>query len=603
MIGQQISNFQINSQLGSGGMGTVYKAKDLRLNRNVAIKMLHPYITNKSNAYKRFQNEAQISAQINHPNVATLYDFISHNGRSYLIMEFVNGETIESLLSYKSKFSQQECIDIAVQMLKGLGEAHKLNILHRDLKPGNIMVNKNGFTKLMDFGIARFNNSTRLTAQNKVIGTAEYIAPEIYQNKQPSKVSDLYAIGVILYEMLSGKPLFKAESEATLIYKVVNGKTDFDLKDTHPQFSTIIKNLTHKNPKKRYRTAEEVVQALLAINLKRESNGLPFKNLLQPLKTLQLPNLQWNNLLAFPLLKNVAVKFLLASVIASIIIIGLGSLVFDSEKDNGQADVSNLEIPVTVEDTPSGQDQSSFVNAPIETTVPENIEVKETTLPQIDKAEFIPVEEPKAKENKENDQPKSIEKEQSVKKKTSTSSNSSKKAESQNVSQPTSIEKSSASKTIQEKANEELQTETIKEEVQEKVIEEPTIEKPEPLKSKRIYIDQQYLQVRFGSAISSQQNKLGEVVYLEAAAAIYKDGVKVVAKGAPVKARITQLKRKNNGKVLFALQIFAVQTNFKAWLDLDYPEYSKIEKGTVVFPSNTQLSKVKIKSQETQIKY
>ena len=383
----------------------------------------------------------------------------------------------------------------------------------------------------------------------------------------------------------------------------MNGKTDFDLKDTHPQFSTIIKNLTHKNPKKRYRTAEEVVQALLAINLKRESNGLQFKNLLQPLKTLQLTNLQWNNLLAFPLLKNVAVKFLLASVIASIIIIGLGSLVFDSEKDNGQADVSNLEIPVTVEDTPSGQDQSSFVNAPIETTVPENIEVKETTLPQIDKAEFIPVEEPKAKENKENDQPKSIEKEQSVKKKTSTSSNSSKKAESQNVSQPTSIEKSSASKTIQEKANEELQTETIKEEVQEKVIEEPTIEKPEPLKSKRIYIDQQYLQVRFGSTISSQQNTLGEVVYLEAAAAIYKDGVKVVAKGAPVKARITQLKRKNNGKVLFALQIFAVQTNFNNWLDLDYPEYSKIEKGTVVFPSNTQLSKVKIKSQETQIKY
>jgi len=599
MIGQQISNFQINSQLGSGGMGTVYKAKDVRLNRNVAIKMLHPHITNKSNAYKRFQNEAQVSAQINHPNVATLYDFISHNGRSYLIMEYVNGETIEALLNKKIKFSEKECVDIAVQMLKGLGEAHKLNILHRDLKPGNIMVNKNGFTKLMDFGIARFNNSTRLTAQNKVIGTAEYIAPEIYQNKQPSKVSDLYAVGVILYEMLSGKTLFQAESEATLIYKVVNGKTDFNLGETNPQLARIIKTLTNKNPKKRYRSAEEVIIALFAINFKKKASGPTFKNFIPPIKSLQLPAMQWNNLFTIPLLNNAAVKFLLASMLASAIIIGLGSLVFESD-NNKQADISLEEKPTSVEHTHKVQNEISYSNIPKETTFPKSIEVKKS-LPKIERPKNDPEIEEKVKK-KDIDQPKSIEKKEPIKKVAAASSNFYSKSESKSVPKTRSIEEDLASSPTTEAVIEESKIETVKSEVKmEKAIK--SIEKPKKLKSKSIYIDQQYLQVRFGSAISSQQNKLGEVVFLESAIAVYKDGIKIISNGAPVKAKITQLKRKNNGKVLFALQIFAVETDFNNWLDLDYPEYSKIEKGTVVFPSNTQLSKVKIKSQETQIKY
>ncbi|MEL6988565.1 MAG: serine/threonine-protein kinase, partial [Bacteroidota bacterium] len=347
MIGQRISNFQLNQKLGSGGMGTVYKAKDLKLNRNVAVKMLHPHITNKSNAYKRFKNEAQISAQINHPNVTTLYDFIAEQGRSYIIMEYVNGKTIEDLLKQKGKFNETECISIAIQMLKGLGEAHRLNILHRDLKPGNIMINQNGFTKLMDFGIARIDNTTRLTAQNKVIGTAEYIAPEIYQGKAPSKVSDLYAIGVILYEMITGKTLFKADSEATLIYKVVNGKPDFDFDGVNTGLAQVIKKLIQKNPKKRFRSAEETIDTLNSIQVKDKAGLNLSTKLATQIKSIKLPELK-----SIPLPKNIgsfhkesslASKFLFGSVVISLVLI-FGSFFFKSESDLSENPKDKTEV-------------------------------------------------------------------------------------------------------------------------------------------------------------------------------------------------------------------------------------------------------------------
>ena len=383
MIGKQISNFQINAQLGSGGMGTVYKAKDLKLNRNVAIKMLHPHITNNSNAYKRFQNEAQISAQINHPNVATLYDFISHEGRSYIVMEYVNGETIESVLEAKGKFSEKESIDIVIQMLRGLGEAHRLNILHRDLKPGNIMVNKNGFTKLMDFGIARFNNSTRITAQNKVIGTAEYIAPEIYQSKEPSKVSDLYAVGVILYEMLSGKSLFQADSDATLIYKVVHGKTDFDVKAIHPQLGNIIKTLTHKNPKRRYRTAEEVIAILSKVKIENAPVLFNFGNKLKPIKDfLNQTNFKMPSFMQATWLQNTPMKFLFVSILLSGLIIGLGSFFF---KSSDLKEVVKKDIPsqnIIEETTPLAERNTSSTN--LTTLNSQNIEVAKPDLLPVD---------------------------------------------------------------------------------------------------------------------------------------------------------------------------------------------------------------------------
>ena len=613
MIGKQISNFQINAQLGSGGMGTVYKAKDLKLNRNVAIKMLHPHITNNSNAYKRFQNEAQISAQINHPNVATLYDFISHEGRSYIVMEYVNGETIESVLEAKGKFSEKESIDIVIQMLRGLGEAHRLNILHRDLKPGNIMVNKNGFTKLMDFGIARFNNSTRITAQNKVIGTAEYIAPEIYQSKEPSKVSDLYAVGVILYEMLSGKSLFQADSDATLIYKVVHGKTDFDVKAIHPQLGNIIKTLTHKNPKRRYRTAEEVIAILSKVKIENAPVLFNFGNKLKPIKDfLNQTNFKMPSFMQATWLQNTPMKFLFVSILLSGLIIGLGSFFF---KSSDLKEVVKKDIPsqnIIEETTPLAERNTSSTN--LTTLNSQNIEVAKPDLLPVDleskkqpQAEQEPEKNTPSKQNSKNlekpsnrvatpsGKPENKKEPKQASKTYTKTKEAQKNIEVNETKNLTTVEKKSDEKSAP--------NENLKEEI----VESPkvtNIEKKEaPQKSKQVYIEQQFLKIRFNTLLSSKENRLGDLVYLKADQSLSIDGVKVVSKGAPVKAKISQLKRKNNGKVLFAVQILSVQSDFGYWLDLDYPEYSKIEKGEVIFQKGISLSKVKLKAQTTKIKY
>jgi len=232
MVGRKIGQFQIIEELGVGGMGTVFKARDTRLNRYVAIKALHPHVLRDSQAYRRFKNEAQISAQLSNPNVATLFDFIKEGDQSYLIMEYIDGVTIEERLKREGALSVRETINLSKQILNGLSEAHRLNILHRDLKPANVMIKAGTYAKLMDFGIARLETATRLTANNKVIGTVEYMAPELLKGKEPSKASDLYAVGVMMYEMLTGKTLFVANSEAALVYSIVNEKPKFDLLKT-----------------------------------------------------------------------------------------------------------------------------------------------------------------------------------------------------------------------------------------------------------------------------------------------------------------------------------------------------------------------------------
>ena len=335
MIGQKISNFQIVEELGSGGMGTVYKAKDVRLNRYVAIKALHSHVTNHSDAYKRFQNEAMISAQINNPHVTTLFDFVDHNGRSYIIMEYVDGSTLEDLLKSQGPIPENKCIDLAIQMLKGISEAHQLNILHRDLKPANIIVNKKGNVKIMDFGIARISSATRITAQNKVIGTAEYIAPEIYLGKEPTKVSDLYSIGIILYELLSGKVLFKADSEASLIYQVVNTKPKIKLTGASSKIESVVKKLTDKNPKKRYRSAQELITVLE--NIKKEK--VPISSGKISLKNINLPKVNvpkgFNVPTVLPRLQlNAPLKFLIVSLVLCIAIIGIGGAINSKANDD-----------------------------------------------------------------------------------------------------------------------------------------------------------------------------------------------------------------------------------------------------------------------------
>ena len=158
MIGRNISHFHISESLGEGGMGQVFKATDRRLQRAVALKMLNPHLLNDPASFQRFQNEAQLSARISHPNVATLYDFLKDGSQHFIVMEYVDGKPLDQLLDLQGKLPAATSAQIAMQVLEGLEAAHDLGITHRDLKPGNIMITKRGFVKLMDFGIARLEN-------------------------------------------------------------------------------------------------------------------------------------------------------------------------------------------------------------------------------------------------------------------------------------------------------------------------------------------------------------------------------------------------------------------------------------------------------------
>jgi|GEM_PF-1335668 len=606
MIGQKISNFQIIQELGSGGMGTVYKAKDVRLNRYVAIKMLHPHVTSQSNAYKRFQNEAMISAQINNPHITTLFDFIDYKGSSYIIMEYVNGSALDDLLKKQGPLPENKCIDLTIQMLKGLAEAHHLNILHRDLKPGNVMVNGKGFVKIMDFGIARMSSATRITAQNKVIGTAEYIAPEIYLGKEPTKVSDLYSIGIILLELLSGKVLFKAESEASLIYQVVNTKPKIKLVGISPKLESVVKKLTDKNPKKRYRTAEELITILE--NIKRDKKPLA-SNPLSSFK-LRLPNINIPKNVALPKgLPNIQMsgplKFLLISLIVSTIIIGIRSAV---SNDVPTTEIIEPEISESI-----NKNEGSLNKNTSQHGYQSNHKITPVTIEQPIIEPIKATKEPEKEESKKENVVKKKENKSTPKKKNQNSDSDKKDQYDNNETytkpkekpEPVTIEvvKPEPATKESESTEEEDSYDTIIEIVEDKKETSKTIEQPKQLQSKKVFVQEQNLKIRFGKSISSNKVTEGQIIYLEAAQQVYIDGHLLIEKGAPVKARISKLKRKNNGKVHLGIQIMEVKSKYSDWLTLDYPEYSNIEKQEVVFPASTQLSKVKLRSQNSEIFY
>jgi serine/threonine protein kinase len=268
MLGRTIQNYRVEELLGEGGMGTVYKATDTVLRRQVALKMLHNHLVRDTTFMDRFQNEAILSAQLNHPNVTTLYNFFQFQNENLIVMELVNGITVEKFLKQHGRLSLDTSLKIVMQTLDGLLHAHSKGILHRDIKAANLMLTPDGVIKLMDFGIARLEGSTRLTRADRVVGTLEYMAPELLNGAEPSVQSDLYAIGVLLYELLSGKMPFESSTDITLISQILT-KKPIALRSRIPSLSKhiedILDRLFQKNPENRYRSAGELRQALAAI--------------------------------------------------------------------------------------------------------------------------------------------------------------------------------------------------------------------------------------------------------------------------------------------------------------------------------------------------
>jgi serine/threonine protein kinase len=269
-IGKTIGNrYQIEEILGSGGMSTVFKATDPNLKRVVAVKMIHPHMSMDEDFVRRFEEEATGVAQLRHPNIVQVHDYNHDQGTYYMVLEFVPGETLGERLVRLEKngrwMSNEEVVNYGRQICGAVDYAHQRGLIHRDLKPANVMLNVYGDAILMDFGIAKIIGGTRHTATGAVIGTAMYMSPEQIKGMEIDRRTDIYSLGVMMFEMVSGRPPFQADSAMTLMMMHVNDPVP-DLRHLRPDLSqglvAVIEKALEKNRNLRFQTAAEMAKAL-----------------------------------------------------------------------------------------------------------------------------------------------------------------------------------------------------------------------------------------------------------------------------------------------------------------------------------------------------
>ncbi len=265
--GQKINDrYEIIRSIGEGGMANVYLARDIILERNVAIKILRGDLAGDEKFVRRFQREALSASSLSHPNIVEMYDVGEDNGTYYIVMEYVEGMTLKQLIKKRGSLSLSEAIDIMLQITDGIKEAHDSYIIHRDLKPQNILIKENGEVKITDFGIAMALNSTQLTQTNSVMGSVHYLPPEQASGKGATIKSDIYSMGILFYELLTGKLPFKGDNAVEIALKHM--KNDIpsvrEINDSIPQsVENIILKATAKNPKNRYESAADMHDDLL----------------------------------------------------------------------------------------------------------------------------------------------------------------------------------------------------------------------------------------------------------------------------------------------------------------------------------------------------
>lgn len=265
--GQKISDrYQIIKSIGEGGMANVYLAYDTILERNVAVKVLRGDLANDEKFVRRFQREALQASSLSHPNIVEVYDVGEDNGEYYIVMEYIEGKHLKGLLKKRGKLTIPEVVDIMIQVTSGLTVAHDSYIIHRDIKPQNIMILDNGLVKLTDFGIALAMNSTQLTQTNSVMGSVHYLPPEGASGKGATLQSDIYSLGILMYELLTGKLPFRGETAVEIALKQLKEPMPSirkEIPDIPQSIENIILRATAKNPKNRYADAREMHDDLL----------------------------------------------------------------------------------------------------------------------------------------------------------------------------------------------------------------------------------------------------------------------------------------------------------------------------------------------------
>lgn len=267
MMMEQIANrYEILSLIGQGGMADVYKARDTILNRVVAIKVLRAKLSDDAMALVRFQREASAASRLSHPNVVDIYDVGEYEGMHYIVMEFIRGRTLKELIAQRGALDVDEAIGVMKQLVSAINHAHEHKIIHRDIKPQNVLVKDDGTIKITDFGIAVANGSVQLTYNNTVMGSAHYLAPETTQGKEPNEQVDIYSLGIVFYELLTGHVPFTGKTPTEIaikhLRKPIPYVRDFNL-NIPQSVENIVLKATAKNLEDRYVSCKEMLYDLI----------------------------------------------------------------------------------------------------------------------------------------------------------------------------------------------------------------------------------------------------------------------------------------------------------------------------------------------------
>ncbi len=264
MIGQTISHYRILEELGAGGMGVVYKAEDTKLKRTVALKFLSPQAVGTEEDKTRFIHEAQAAAALNHPNICTVHEIDEYKDQSFIAMECVEGESLKAKIK-SGPLQLGEAVEIAVEIAEGLQEAHSKGIIHRDIKSANVMLTATGRVKVMDFGLAKSSGRTQLTQAGTTVGTVAYMSPEQGRGDPVDYRTDIWSLGIVLYEMIAGELPFKADYEQATIYLIINEEPPSiksQRSDVPEKLERLIEKALAKSTKERYESAEALKKDL-----------------------------------------------------------------------------------------------------------------------------------------------------------------------------------------------------------------------------------------------------------------------------------------------------------------------------------------------------